>query len=73
MPDAPIFRVDLEKITQFTIPYTPLAIFVPIRTGYKGMEDKFQDGITLGSSLHGKHVWAAGYYAGCIFAFGYFF
>lgn len=63
----------IYKITRLSIPYTLLAIFVPIRTGYKGMEDKFQDGITLGSSLHGRRVWPAGYYARCIFAFGYFF
>jgi len=69
----PPFSGLIYKSTRLSIPYTPLAVFVPIRTGYKGMKDKFQDGITLGSSLHGKRVWAAGYYAGCIFALGYFF
>jgi hypothetical protein len=65
MPVASVFRVDLQDYTAW---YT-----IPIGTGCKGNEDKFQDGITLGSSLHGKRVWAAVYYAGCIFAFGYFF
>jgi len=63
----------IYKFTRLSIPYTPLAVFVPLRPGFKGKEDKFQDGITHASSLHGIRVWAASYYAGCIFAFGYFF
>jgi len=68
----PPFSGLIYKMTRLSIPYTPLAVFVPIRTGYKGIEDKFQDGITVGFGLHGKSVWAAGCYAGCIFALGLF-